>query len=92
MITLGSLFIIRGIATYLTDYGMARIARGVVATLRAEVFDKYLRLPTAFFNREPASHQIARMTYTHPVYTAGAVAAQAQARAGFAGGGQRCQR
>jgi len=58
------LFAIRGIASYLADYGMARIARGVVHTLRAEVFDKYLRLPTAFFAREPGSHQVARMTYT----------------------------
>jgi len=58
------LFVVRGAASYTADYGMARIARGVVQTLRAEVFDKYLRLPTAFFNREPASHQIARMTYT----------------------------
>jgi ATP-binding cassette, subfamily B, bacterial MsbA len=58
------LFLIRGAATYVADYGMAHIARGVVYTLRAEVFDKYLRLPTAFFNSEPPSHQIARMTYT----------------------------
>jgi subfamily B ATP-binding cassette protein MsbA len=58
------LFVVRGAASYSADYGMARVARGVVQTLRAEVFDKYLRLPTAFFNREPASHQIARMTYT----------------------------
>jgi len=58
------LFVVRGIATYMADYGMARIARGVVQTLRREVFDKYLRLPTAYFNREPASHQVARMTYT----------------------------
>jgi subfamily B ATP-binding cassette protein MsbA len=58
------LFVIRGVASYVADYGMAHIARGVVQTLRAEVFDKYLRLPTAFFNSEPPSHQIARMTYT----------------------------
>jgi subfamily B ATP-binding cassette protein MsbA len=58
------LFTVRGAASYTADYGMARIARGVVQTLRTEVFDKYLRLPTAFFSREPASHQIARMTYT----------------------------
>ena len=63
MIIIG-LFAVRGIATYMADYGMARIARGVVHSLRAEVFDKYLRLPTAFFTREPASHQISRMTYT----------------------------
>ncbi|HEX3123517.1 MAG TPA: lipid A export permease/ATP-binding protein MsbA [Rhodanobacteraceae bacterium] len=58
------LFLVRGIATYVADYGMAHIARGVVQTLRAEVFDKYLRLPTAFFSSEPPSNQIARMTYT----------------------------
>ncbi len=58
------LFLIRGAATYVADYGMALIARGVVQTLRAEVFDKYLRLPTAFFSSEPPSNQIARMTYT----------------------------
>jgi subfamily B ATP-binding cassette protein MsbA len=58
------LFVVRGIATYMADFGMARIARGVVHSLRAEVFDKYLRLPTAFFSREPASYQISRMTYT----------------------------
>ncbi|HSE11578.1 MAG TPA: lipid A export permease/ATP-binding protein MsbA [Rudaea sp.] len=58
------LFLVRGVASYVADYGMAHIARGVVQTLRAEVFDKYLRLPTAFFNSEPPSHQIARMTYT----------------------------
>jgi subfamily B ATP-binding cassette protein MsbA len=63
-IVIVGLFVVRGIATYLADTGMARIARGVVATLREEVFDKYLRLPTAFFSREPASHQISRMTYT----------------------------
>ena len=58
------LFLIRGAASYVADYGMARIARGVVQTLRTEVFDKYLSLPTAFFNSEPSSQQIARMTYT----------------------------
>ncbi|HSC13409.1 MAG TPA: ABC transporter transmembrane domain-containing protein, partial [Rhodanobacteraceae bacterium] len=57
------LFLVRGAASYVADYGMAYIARGVVQTLRAEVFDKYLRLPTAFFSSEPPSHQIARMTY-----------------------------
>ena len=59
-----TLFLVRGIATFLSDYGMARIARGVVRTLRAEVFAKYLRLPGVFFSREPASHQVARMTFT----------------------------
>ena len=59
-----SLFLVRGVATYLADFGMARIARGVVLTLRDEVFRKYLCLPAAHFSRESSAQLISRMTYT----------------------------
>ena len=58
------LFLVRGIATFTADFSMARIARGVVQTLRDQVFRKYLTLPAAYFVRESSSVQIARMTYT----------------------------
>ena len=58
------LFIVRGLATFMADYGVARIGRGVVQTLRDEIFVKYLRLPAAYFSREPAANLISRMTYT----------------------------
>ncbi|HMM56213.1 MAG: lipid A export permease/ATP-binding protein MsbA [Xanthomonadales bacterium PRO7] len=58
------LFLVRGMATYTAGYNMAKIARGVIATLRAEVFRKYLTLPAAFFQRESSSVQISRMTFT----------------------------
>ncbi len=59
-----AIFLVRSIAMYLTDYGSAYIGRGVVQQLRQQVFDHYLRLPTAFFDRESSGHQIARITYT----------------------------
>ena len=58
------IFAARSIAIYLTDYGTAYIGRGVVQQLRQKVFDHYLRLPAAFFDRESSGHQIARITYT----------------------------
>ena len=58
------LFLIRGVATFTADYGIARIGRSVVMTLREEVFGKYLRLPAAHFGREPSGRMISRMTYT----------------------------
>ncbi|MGH8042310.1 MAG: lipid A export permease/ATP-binding protein MsbA, partial [Rudaea sp.] len=58
------LFLIRGVATFTAGYSMASIARGVIKTLREEVFRKYLALPAAFFQRESSSVQIARMTFT----------------------------
>ena len=59
-----ALFLVRGLATYLADFGMARIARGVVLTLRDDVFRKYLCLPATYFSRESSAQLISRMTYT----------------------------
>ncbi|MEO7200563.1 MAG: lipid A export permease/ATP-binding protein MsbA [Dokdonella sp.] len=58
------LFVVRGAATFVADYGLARIGRDVVETLRGEVFARYLRLPASHFDREPSGHMIARLTYT----------------------------
>ena len=59
-----AIFLVRSIATYVTDYGTAYIGRGVVQQLRQKVFDHYLRLPAGFFDRESSGHQIARITYS----------------------------
>ena len=59
-----AIFLLRSIATYVTDYGSAYIGRGVVQQLRQQVFDHYLRLPSTFFDAESSGHQIARITYS----------------------------
>jgi ATP-binding cassette, subfamily B, bacterial MsbA len=59
-----ALFVLRGAATYLGDYGMARIGRSVVRDLRDEVFGHYQRLPAAYFDREPAGKVISRVIYS----------------------------
>ncbi len=58
------IFGVRGVASFVTDYGMAYIARNVVQKIRTEVFDTYLRMTSAFFANEPSGHQVARITYT----------------------------
>src|SRR5690606_37239316 len=50
--------------TYSTDYGTAYIGRGVVQQLRQQVFDRYLAMPSEFFDGEPAGQQISRITYS----------------------------
>ncbi|MGA9422978.1 MAG: lipid A export permease/ATP-binding protein MsbA [Rhodanobacteraceae bacterium] len=59
-----SIFLVRGVASYATDYGTAYIGLGVVQQLREAVFRKYLRLHSAFFDRESSGHQISRISYT----------------------------
>lgn len=58
------IFVVRGIASYATDYGTAVVGRNVVHALRTEVFARYLRMPGAFFALEPPGQQISRITYT----------------------------
>ncbi|KFN47153.1 lipid A export permease/ATP-binding protein MsbA [Arenimonas metalli] len=57
------LFVLRGLATFCTDYGMARAGRSVVRDLRGEVLEKYLRLPSARFDAEPVPSMVSRLNY-----------------------------
>jgi subfamily B ATP-binding cassette protein MsbA len=59
-----AIFLLRAVATFVTSYGMAYIGRGVVQTMREQVFGRYLALPAVFFGREASGHQVARITYT----------------------------
>jgi subfamily B ATP-binding cassette protein MsbA len=58
------IFVMRGLGTYATDYGMARVGRGVVRDLRVAVFAHYQRLPASWFDREPSGQIIARVIYS----------------------------
>jgi len=63
-IVIVAIFLVRSIAIFTTDFGMAYIGRGVVQQLRQRVFDHYLRLPASYFDGESSGHQIARITYS----------------------------
>ncbi len=55
------LFVLRGIAGYLTDYNMARSGRGIARDLRVRVLGKYLHLPGLRFDTEPVSSMLVRL-------------------------------
>lgn len=57
------LFLVRGVASFVTDYGMARAGRSVVRDLRRAVLAKYLRLPGARFDTEPVPAMVSRLNY-----------------------------
>ena len=57
------IFVLRGIATFASDVGMARIGRSVVRELREQVLAKYLRLPSSFFDREPVAALVSKLSY-----------------------------
>ncbi|MGY3039014.1 subfamily B ATP-binding cassette protein MsbA [Rhodanobacter sp. TND4EL1] len=59
-----AIFGLRGIGTFVSNYGIAYIGRNIVQSIQHDVFASYLRLPATFFGREPSGQQISRITYT----------------------------
>jgi len=58
------IFLVRGVAILVSNYGMGYISRHVVQRMQRDVFAAYLRLPASFFGKEHSGHQISRITYT----------------------------
>jgi ATP-binding cassette, subfamily B, bacterial MsbA len=59
-----AIFMVRGVAILISNYGMGYISRNVVQSMQRDVFAAYLRLPASFFGNEHSGHQISRITYT----------------------------
>ncbi|MBK8286335.1 MAG: lipid A export permease/ATP-binding protein MsbA [Ahniella sp.] len=59
-----ALFLVRGVAGFIVDVGMARIGGSVVFQLRSEVLAKYQELPLSSFDREPVAMMVQRLSYT----------------------------
>ncbi len=55
------LFLVRGVAGYLTDIGMGKAARSIARDLRVRVLGKYLRLPGQRFDAEPVPSMLVRL-------------------------------
>ncbi len=73
-----ALFLVRGIAGYVTDYGMARAGRSMVRDLREQIIGKYLRMPSSHFDVESVPSMVSRLNFdTEQVAQAGTDAAKA---------------
>lgn len=57
------IFILRGLAGYISEYSMGWIGRSVISALRRNVFQKFLTLPTRFFESQSVGPLLSRMTY-----------------------------
>ena len=56
-------FLVSGIASFSSGYGMQWIGNKVVLDLRREMFARVLRLPPAFFDEVPTAQLVAKFTY-----------------------------
>lgn len=58
-----ALFASRGIGGFLGGYYISYVGRHIVHRLRTQVFDRYLRLPSHFFDSSSSGHLVSRITY-----------------------------
>lgn len=66
------LFVVRGAGSFLGNYYTAVIARNLVYTLRVQVFNQLLRLPTSFYLVNASGHLSAKLIFNVEQVTAAA--------------------
>jgi len=57
------IFLLRGIASYLSAYSMSWAARMVIKQLRTEMFERLLCLPVSFYDAIPSGTLLSRLIY-----------------------------
>ena len=57
------IFTVRIVGTFLSEYGMAMIARSVIRDLRAKVFNKIIDIPTHYLDKTSSGTILSKMVY-----------------------------
>jgi ATP-binding cassette, subfamily B, bacterial MsbA len=69
------LFTLRGIGDYVQSYYPSWVGRQVIKGLRHDVFSHYLRLPTAYLDRQQSGHLLSKLTNNIELVAAAATGA-----------------
>ncbi len=57
------IFFVRGVGTFLGNYGLSYVARYVVHNLRSDLFRQLMFLPSSFFHKNSSGELLAKLTY-----------------------------
>ena len=57
------LFLVRGLANFITTYGLGWIARNVIKKLREEMFERLLVLPAKFYDSSTSGELMSKLLY-----------------------------
>jgi subfamily B ATP-binding cassette protein MsbA len=69
------LFTLRGVGDYVQSYYPSWVGRQVIKGLRHDVFSHYLRLPTAYLDRQQSGHMLNKLTNNIELVAAAATGA-----------------
>ncbi len=57
------LYLVRGIASFVTQVGINWVANKIIMDLRTEMFERLLTLPNSFYDNHPTGTTISKLTY-----------------------------
>ncbi|WP_299197452.1 lipid A export permease/ATP-binding protein MsbA [uncultured Amphritea sp.] len=57
------IFLIRGIGTFLGNYGLSYVARYVIHDLRGDLFKHLMLLPSSYYHKHSSGELLAKLTY-----------------------------
>jgi len=57
------LFLIRGVANFITSYGLGWVARNVIRKLRSEMFERLITLPASFYDLSTSGQLMSKLLY-----------------------------
>lgn len=57
------IFVLRGIFNFCSTYYISRVGRTVIMDFRQQLFDRFLKLPASFYDRESSGKLLALMIY-----------------------------
>jgi len=57
------IYLIRSIGSFLGNYLLAKVSFSLIHDMRVELFDKYLVLPSSYYDEQDTGHILAKITY-----------------------------
>lgn len=57
------IFLLRGVLGFLASYAMSWVQNRVITDIRQQLFSRLMRLPASYFDRNPSSTLISKVTY-----------------------------
>ncbi|NRA56110.1 MAG: lipid A export permease/ATP-binding protein MsbA [Gammaproteobacteria bacterium] len=58
-----ALFLVRGLASFVSGFGLAWVSNHIIQKMRQQLFDKMLQLPVRYFDKNSTGSLISKITY-----------------------------
>lgn len=58
-----AIFVVRGVASFIANYGMEHVGRNIIRDMRQQMFSHLMQLPTAFYDKNSSGQLVSKLIY-----------------------------